>query len=241
MEIQQVLEQSGLTEKQADVYLACLELGTASVQAIARKAELKRPTTYLILDELQAKGFVSLVPQKKVLYTAESPEKLITELGRKQELLKRFLPDLLALHNSKKEKPKVQLFQGKEGVAEVYNYALKSSAIDIFCTIGDVNKYFPELPKELKRMAQTEKIKIREMVSRNQADIAHAQWVDKAYEVRHTPAGMGFMTDNFIFDNSVIFFSYQPYIFAVLITSEGISTSLKTIFELAWQNAEPAQ
>lgn len=241
MEIQQVLQQSGLNEKQANIYLAVLELGTASVQAIAHKAELKRPTTYLVLDELQQKGFVSVVPQKKMLYTAESPERLITELGRKQELLKRFLPDLLALHNSKKEKPKVQLFQGKEGVAEVYQQAIRSSALDIFCTIGDVNKFFPELPKELKRKAQSGQMRVREMVTRNQSDLDHAKWIGKInnYELRHTPQGMQFMTDNFIYGNNVIFFSYQPYLFAVLITSEGVATSLKTLFELAWQSAEP--
>ncbi len=242
MEILQVLEQSGLNEKQANVYLAVLELGTASVQVIARKAELKRPTTYLILDELQQKGFVSVVPQKKILYTAESPERLITELGRKQELLKRFLPDLLALHNSKKEKPKVQLFQGKEGVAEAYNQALKSSTIDIFCTISDVNQYFPELPKDLKKKAQAGQIKVRELVTRSPDDLAHVKWVGRTnnYENRFTPEGMRFMTDNLIYGNSVLFVSYQPYLFSVLITSEGVVNSLKTLFELTWQASEPA-
>ena len=241
MEIGQVLEQSGLNQKQANVYLAVLELGTASVQAIARKAELKRPTTYLILDELEAKGLVGIVPQKKALYTAESPERLISDLTKKQELLKRFLPDLLALHNSKKEKPKVQLFQGKEGVEEAYQIALKSSVIDIFCTMTDVNKYYPELPKELKRRAHAGQIKVRELITRNPADIAHVEWIGNTnnYENRFTPPGMKFLTDNFMFDNSVVFVSYQPYLFAVLITSEGIATTIKTIFELAWQSAEP--
>ena len=240
MEIQSVLEQAGLNQKQANVYLAALELGTASVQTIARKAELKRPTTYLILDELQHKGFVSIVPQKKILYTAESPERLVVELGKKQDLLKRFLPDLLALHNGKKEKPQVQLFQGKEGVAEVYAQAWRYQTLDIFCTLSDVNKYFPELPKELKRKSEAGQMKVREMVTQSQEDLSHAKWMEQTnnYQIRHAPANMQFLTDNIIFGNSVAFFSYQPYLFAVLITSEGIATSLKTLFELAWSAAE---
>src|SRR4051812_11252942 len=102
MDIPNVLEQIGLTSKQALVYLALLELGSASVQSIAQKAGLKRPTTYLILDELQQKGVVSLVPQKKSLFTAESPERLLSDIHRKEEVFKRFLPELLALHNHKK-------------------------------------------------------------------------------------------------------------------------------------------
>ena len=105
METVEVLRKTGLNEKESQIYLALLELGTASVQSIAFKAGIKRPTTYLVLDDLQAKGLVSEVPQKKALYTAESPERLLGDLSKKEELLKRFLPDLVALHNAKKEKP----------------------------------------------------------------------------------------------------------------------------------------
>lgn len=243
MEITSVLEQSGLNQKQASVYMALLELGTGSVQLIAKKAELKRPTTYLVLDELQQKGLVSLVPQKKALYTAESPDKLLNDLNRKQEILKRYLPNLSALHNSKKEKPEVQLFQGKEGMREVYNLALQYKEIDIFCTINDVAVIFPELPKELKARACKGEITVREMVTNNDADIAHAQWIGDTpnYEVRHTKPGTQFLTDNFIFGNHVIFCSYQPYLMAVLITSDTVSASLKTLFEMAWQSGEKGQ
>src|SRR3954470_21610564 len=111
MEILDTLKQAGLNEKQAAVYIALLELGTATVHPIASKAQVKRPTTYLILEELQAKGLVSVVPRvKKVLYTAENPEKIISDLGRKQELMKRFMPQLLALYNAKVDKPQVLLF-----------------------------------------------------------------------------------------------------------------------------------
>ena len=40
-------EYLGLSEKAAKVYVATLSLGTASIQQIARKSGLKRPTTYL--------------------------------------------------------------------------------------------------------------------------------------------------------------------------------------------------
>jgi HTH-type transcriptional regulator, sugar sensing transcriptional regulator len=240
MEIITVLEQSGLNQKQASVYMALLELGTGSVQLIAKKAELKRPTTYLVLDELQQKGLVSLVPQKKVLYTAEPPDKLLNDLNRKQEILKRYLPGISALHNSKKEKPQVQLFQGKEGMREVYNLALQYKQIDIFCTVSDVAIIFPDLPKDLKKSANEGTISVREMVTKKDADIVHAKWIGDTdnYEVRHSPIGKEFLTDNFIFGNHVVFCSYQPYLMAVLITSEGISTSLKTLYELAWESAE---
>ncbi len=133
MEIVDVLKTAGLDEKEAQVYLGLLELGTASVQLIASKAGLKRPTTYLILDSLQAKGMVSIIPRaKKALYTAESPEKIIGDLHKKQEMVKRFMPNMLALYNAKVEKPQIQLFEGKEGVLEVYKKVFASPTVDFF-------------------------------------------------------------------------------------------------------------
>ena len=57
MEIQDVLKSIGLDDKEARVYMALLELGTATVHPIANKAEIKRPTTYLILEQLLKKRF----------------------------------------------------------------------------------------------------------------------------------------------------------------------------------------
>ncbi len=242
MEINEVLEKIGLNEKEASVYLAVLELGTASVMSIAHKAGLKRPTTYLILDDLQAKGLVGEVPQsKKALYTAQTPENLLNDLRRKQELVIRALPELLAIHNQKQEKPQVQLFQGKEGVRQVYDKILKAKDIAFFCTLKDVDKIFSDVPKQFKQLATENKIKMRELVTQSPEDKAHAKWIGKTnnYEVRFIPANMDFLTDNALFDDSVAFFSYNPYLFAVVIKSAGIVTSLKTLYELAWQSAEP--
>lgn len=44
MNIAPILQSIGLTEKEAKVYAAILELGTATILKISQKAELKRPT-----------------------------------------------------------------------------------------------------------------------------------------------------------------------------------------------------
>lgn len=242
MEISEVLKQIGLNDKQAQVYLALLELGTASVHPIATKAAIKRPTTYLILDELQAKGLVSVVPRaKKVLYTAESPERLINDLYKKQELVKRFLPNMLALYNAKKDKPQVLLFEGKEAVAGIYEKILLAKQVDFFCTILDIESEFPEYPTKIMQTAMAGKMKFREILSSNPGDIEYAKRMKHGenYEQRFAPAGWEFLTDNVLFDGNVVFFSYQPYIFAVEIQSRGIYQSLKVLFDLAWQSAAP--
>jgi sugar-specific transcriptional regulator TrmB len=49
------LQQYGFTEKEAKVYLACLQLGSAPGSTIARYASEKRVTVYTILKELVKK------------------------------------------------------------------------------------------------------------------------------------------------------------------------------------------
>jgi sugar-specific transcriptional regulator TrmB len=244
MEILDTLKFVGLNEKEGSVYLALLELGTADVSEIAKKSGIKRPTCYLVLDDLRSKGLVSQVPAKINLFTAESPEKLSGELYKKQELLKRFLPNLQALHNAKKEKPQVQLFQGKEGVRLVYNKIFESDSVWFFGTIQEVLKIDPEAWEEFLKKAKERKFQIRDFLIRTPEDEAYAKRVkaDQAYrdhyEIRFLPQNFRFANDNAIFGDNVVFFSFRPQIFAVMITSKEIAQSLKVLHELAWKNAE---
>ena len=78
------LKKIGLSENEAKVYLATLELGSSTAQQIAQKAELKRPTTYVQLETLMKRGLVtsfekgpSTSPgQGKTMLRAEDPEHL---------------------------------------------------------------------------------------------------------------------------------------------------------------------
>ena len=64
----QDLQQIGLTEKEAKVYLAALELGEKAVQVIAQKAGVNRATTYFILESLIEKGL------QRAINKTSSPE-----------------------------------------------------------------------------------------------------------------------------------------------------------------------
>ena len=64
------LELLDFPPKQARTYLAILMLGTANITTIAKTAELKRPTTYLMIEELM----------KKILFPAFQKEKSTTIL-----------------------------------------------------------------------------------------------------------------------------------------------------------------
>ena len=49
------LQNYGLSEKEARVYLTVLELGTSIASTIARRAEVNRVTVYGMFDEMEKK------------------------------------------------------------------------------------------------------------------------------------------------------------------------------------------
>lgn len=118
----------GLSQKEADVYLALMELGYATVQQIAQKSAVNRATTYIIVDSLIDKGLVSTFEkEKKTFYAAENPENLMNYLAaqereykEKRNELQRVLPDLLGIFNLAQNKPAVKYYEGKEAFQTMY-------------------------------------------------------------------------------------------------------------------------
>ena len=104
---------------------------------------------------------------KKALYTAESPDKLLGDLQKKQEMVKRFLPNMMALYNAKADKPQVLLFEGREAVRGVYEKILTAKDVIFFSTIRDIVSVYPDYPKLLNEKAILGGIKVRELLTRS--------------------------------------------------------------------------
>src|SRR3989344_8899127 len=114
----------GLSDKEAKVYLALLELGTATAFEIASRSGINRSSTYVVLEALSKMGLAGLSGDNKVKsYVAVSPE-AIAQMSRAsakkheqiESNIKSILPDLNALNKNLVQKPKVRVFDGLEGL-----------------------------------------------------------------------------------------------------------------------------
>lgn len=122
----QELKKLNLSEKEARVYLALLELGPATPYKIAKRARLKRPTAYVIAEELVEKGLiVQMTGEKSRMYIARSPESYIEDVEQRVREAKKALPELNALQRKKSDKPNILYYEGVEGVKQAYEYKLK--------------------------------------------------------------------------------------------------------------------
>lgn len=133
LKIQSALEKIGLTQKEASVYLTLTEIGEALPSVIAKKAKLKRPTTYIILDQLVEKGLVGhLKKHDQKVFSAIEPSFLLDYEKKKLEELEEVIPDLKALKTLYKKAPNISLFEGDEGIIQILDDSL-SAKNEIYC------------------------------------------------------------------------------------------------------------
>lgn len=117
------LKNLGLSEKEAKIYLALLQLGPATPYQIAKKAEIKRPTAYVIAEELVEKGLIVHVPgEDKRRYIARTPDAFIEERAEKLQAARAILPELRSFQKGTAEKPSIMYYEGIEGIRQAYAY-----------------------------------------------------------------------------------------------------------------------
>lgn len=84
------LQEIGLSEKEAKVYLASLELGPATAQQIAAKALVNRPTTYIMIESLEKRGLMSSYKKgKRKVFSASNPAVLNYLLANEKRQLEK--------------------------------------------------------------------------------------------------------------------------------------------------------
>lgn len=98
MQIQKVIEQLGFTAKEAKIYLATLHLGEAHITDIADMVKMPLSTVQLIVKRLYSEGLLNYYVMRRYKYwIAENPEKLLTNLRKRESLIQEALPQLIAI------------------------------------------------------------------------------------------------------------------------------------------------
>lgn len=115
------LTELGLDQKQADIYLACLEIGSGTIMDIAREGGIERTGIYYHIDELVRHGLIKSVNKgKRTVYLPSNPQKLQRILDQKIGTISVALPKLSDMFNDSRSKSDATYFQGEEGLIDLY-------------------------------------------------------------------------------------------------------------------------
>jgi sugar-specific transcriptional regulator TrmB len=85
--LRRALEQAGLSEYQAAVYLGVLEAGTAPVVDVADRAGVPTSQVYDVVRTLEDRGFVETIERDRLHARADEPGDVLAELRSTGELL----------------------------------------------------------------------------------------------------------------------------------------------------------
>lgn len=242
MEPQTLLEDMGLSSKVARVYIGLLQLGQATVAQISRRVGLKRPTIYLLLDDLIRLGYVATVPQtRKRTYIALPPERIRETFEKKREALNALLPQLSALYNTKTAKPAVQLFEGIDAINRLYEEIVTAGEkefLSFFSPETISTKADESFRLFLKLLKEKPQVKSRELISTRDRQHHYLKAAQKLPNriYRFVTSKTPFLTDNIIWTDKIAVFSYEKD-FVVVIQSKDVASTFRSLFELAWAGA----
>lgn len=242
MKLEDALLNFGLNQNQAQIYLACLELGTTSAYKLAKKVRLPRSTCYEALERLKKENLISIFSKKNIKhYTAENPNVLIKKAENKIEEIKKMLPEFNALYGEAKTLPNARLYQGKGGMEIIINEWM-NEAKEIL-TLGSADDFFEKLgdiwPKYLKkrlakkiyaRTIHGDTPKARERQRLGQEQLRSVRMLS---EFNDEAAGM-FV----IWNEKIAMLSFKKEMVGLVIESAILTKTFKAIFEALWNRLE---
>ena len=214
------------------------EVGSASVQKIARQAGLARSTVYELLEILQLRGFVSTFMRKHIRYfSAQEPAQIVRLAQQQVDSLKQALPQLEAVIGTSRVRPTIRFYQGKEQMKIILEEVLDeaeemlsfSSAEDLFRELGDY--YYEFVKRRVKkkipaRVLTLESKKARERQERGPKELRTVKILSPTYN---------FHGQTIIWKSKIAMFSFVGDLVAVVIESKDLADMEKAMFEHLWE------
>jgi len=248
MELIESLINLGLNEKEAKVYLALLPLEKATAYTVAIRSGLKKPTAYVILDNLVSRGFALKIPQEdKHYFIAKSPRECLAMAREKISTAEEMLPELMAMQKKKDEKASVSYYEGFKGIQEMYRQLLenmrkKPLAERSFVAFYAHQKHTPDFLQKYWQELNEEYVKTG--ICRNAVTTLHPSI--KYYFQKETKERLGMdlrplpekeYSSNIsieIYDDYTQIISHR-YLQGILIANPDIADVMKQIFNLVWK------
>lgn len=238
------LEHLGINPTAAELYVAALSLGQSSVQDLAKKIGIKRPSAYFHVEELLKTGLLEKIPIGKREYYQAAHPKIIEERLRKQlKSAQQAVADFESHQAKTPGRPQVKLLTGETGLTEIYDEILTANSIRFWSDLATLEHTFAHVFVQLNTSIMEQQITTREIIhdspqSRRAAKRARAT-ASQYYQVRVANQGT-IHNDTIIYNDVLVFIRLQAYnLYAVRVEEPTIVESMKTLFDMAWKTAKP--
>lgn len=237
---QEILEEFGLNEKEAKIYLALLKEKSCTASRLAKLSKINRTTAYLELQNLVNLGLASyVIKDSKRCYQAAQPNKLVEILDFKKARVKSILPQLKELHRSI-EPFNIETYEGKEGIKTFYQRVIENSKkVDVLGSTGKALEMLEfAYPHFVKKFIKT-KLKMRMIANIQAKDKLTAAHPSTNFKIKYLPKEYKSEVTTVLYANKVAIQSLQENnIYVVIIKDKPLYESYKNYFEFMWNTLE---
>jgi len=239
----------GLTEGEAKVYAALLELGPSTVGPITKKAGVSYSNIYEILQRLLEKGIVTSIVKNGIKnFQAVDPINLSKyldnkqkELDKQKESLQEALPRIKALgeiHTTQE----AMLFTGIKGLLVAYKELLKDAEPgeeNLWIYMHD--KKYEEISDKFYEHYWMDFAKNKKFISKGIADESYrkarfSKIFSKKYEIRFVDFPI--FSHGEVFKDKFLLVSWEDPVIAVLVKAKHVSDNFRKYFYEVWEKAK---
>ena len=153
----------GLSKIDTLVYITLIENPDMSPTDISTYTNLHRPSVYVALERLQKLNLIHISSKgKRVIYTAESPERLESVFKKVEQSFFSEIEDLHHMYDTNKNKLYVSIGSGPESISDLYsdvvNQTKENESYYRYSSIDNKKIRDKYVPKDYKRIRDKKNI-----------------------------------------------------------------------------------
>ena len=121
-----LLRQTGLSEREAKLYLALLDLGSTTIGPLVDKTDIPSSKIYEVLHRLEEKGLANfIIVKKQKHFQAADPQIILHQLEDRTKEFKNHLSTLKKRRALAQEKQTAEFYHGKDAVFTILRSLVK--------------------------------------------------------------------------------------------------------------------
>ena len=231
--MEDMLVELGLTKREANTYLQLFSFKETTATQLAKVAKEHRTNIYDTLNELIKKGLVTYVVKNNVnYYMAAEPEKLLDYVHEKERIAEKLVPQLRSKQKQVKDKPTVEVYEGKEGLKTILSIAAKQK--HTLYGIGASSNWETEIPIATKQYLATRK---KNNVKAKLLYVAGTKPMKfKLNEYKFLPTSFISPSTIVTFGDHVATIMWTEPIVATVTISEELANSYRKYFDVLWKS-----
>ncbi|MBP6945042.1 hypothetical protein KBD61_04205 [Patescibacteria group bacterium] len=237
MNAEQRLQDMGLSEQEAAIYLILLKTGGLPASLAAKEVGLRRTTAYAILKGLAQKGFVEVfIKRGRQIFIAEKPQHIAGYFEKKLKAFTEGIPLFESLEKKHIQTTGVRFIETVDELKRFYTGILREYRHKSYAAMGNSNAWQgldPTFFIQFRKDRAAAGIHTRILLSSDSHE-TNPKEHNLLREVKFLPAKYLFKSTIDIFDDKVLIISPDQSSLAIVIAVPAMVDIFRSTFDMIW-------